>query len=89
MSGRKDEARQTGDSLTNAAQGNPDLVAQSMDLQARIMEELYLLPEAVKIYDKMTQSDSVPVEWRRNALLKSVELTWLPGQGRRSGKKAQ
>jgi TolA-binding protein len=73
--GDKDEARQTSTNLVAGAPNKVDL-ARSMELQGRILEELDLLPEAVKAYLGISQTDGMPGERRRGAFLKAVELTW-------------
>ena len=77
--GHKEEARQTTASLIAAARSKIDL-ARSMELQGRILEEQDLLPEAVKAYLGISQTDGVPGEQRRGAFLKAVELTWRPNK---------
>ena len=73
--GDKDEARQTSSNLVAAARNKIDL-ARSMELQGRILEELDQLPEAVKAYLGISQTDGMPGEQKRGAFLKAVELTW-------------
>jgi len=72
--GHKEEARQTSVNLIAAAQTKPDWLAESKNLQGRILEELDLLPEAVKTYDEINQNDAMPAAQRRRAFLNSVEL---------------
>ncbi len=74
LAGHKDDARQTSDGLILAARTKAES-GRSMELQGRILEELEQLPEAVKVYLQISQSDGMPAEQRRNAFLKAVDLT--------------
>lgn len=57
-----------------AATGQPRFQAESVVMQGAILEQLNQLPAAVQAYEK-NLAESVPTEYRRQALLKMIELT--------------
>ena len=70
--GRAEQAWQTSSNLLAAAEGRPDLLAESVATRGEILERLDRLPEAIKTYET-NLSNELP-ENRRRALLRIVEL---------------
>ena len=63
-------------------------VAESTALQAEIFERLNRLPEAIESYQK-NLAEGIPVEMRRRAVFKSVELTLRQGKKADATKRLQ
>lgn len=78
-SGHAEAALTTSTNLLAAAGGKPELKGKSIFLNAEALERLEQFPAAIQAYEANANGD-LPQEWRRQALLKIVELMLREGE---------